>query len=543
MTAGEAVFEVLKIEQVSRVFTVPGESFLAVLDALEGQDEIEVIVNRHEGGAGFMAEGYASLTGQVGVAMATRGVGAANISIAVHTAFQDSTPMVVFLGQVNRSFKGREGFQEVDFGKNFNEVAKWTTEIDEASRVPELVQKAFRVAQTGRPGPVIVSLPEDMLFDEREMVFGPPTMIAAPAPATIEVEDFARRFTKAERPIVIAGGGIHSDDAQIALREFIEKFKLPLVSGFRRQGIIDNEHEAYIGHMGLAAAPKLVEHFKESDLVIAIGTRLSEATSQDYTLIGWDQQLVHIDIDADTLGKVYPPDLGIVADSVNALKAFTALDIDRDWSSWQHSCRESHQKLMDKEKDPSIYSHVMQTLNETLPEDTIVTCDAGNFATWMHNQLVIRDRFSFVGPTNGAMGYGIPAAVGAKTASPHRPVVAFCGDGGAMMTIQEIETAVRHDYPIIVLLFNNQSYGTIRMHQEMHYPDKVVATKLGEVDFAKMAESMGALGITVTKKEEFTSAFEKAIHANQTVLLDIQCSEEPYVSNGKTYEDVKGIKA
>ncbi|WP_265182223.1 thiamine pyrophosphate-dependent enzyme [Geomicrobium sp. JCM 19055] len=198
---------------------------------------------------------------------------------------------------------------------------------------------------------------------------------------------------------------------------------------------------------------------------------------------------------------------------------------------------------MAKEKDPSIYSHVMRTLNETLPEDTIVTCDAGNFATWMHNQLVIRDRFSFVGPTNGAMGYGIPAAVGAKTASPHRPVVAFCGDGGAMMTIQEIETAVRHDYPIIVLLFNNQSYGTIRMHQEMHYPDKVVATKLGEVDFAKMAESMGALGITVTKKEEFPSAFEKAIHANQTVLLDIQCSEEPYVSNGKTYEDVKGIKA
>lgn len=251
MTAGEAVVECMKIENVTRAFTVPGESFLAVLDALEGQESIELIVNRHEGGAGFMAEGYARSTGKVGVAMATRGVGAANISIAVHTAFQDSTPMVVFLGQVKREFLGREGFQEVNFDHNFNEIAKWTTEIRDSHRVPELVQKAFRVAQTGRPGPVIVSLPEDMLTETTTMNFGPPTSIPAPAPSTIEVETFQRLFGAAKKPIVIAGGGVSSSEGELALRRFVEKFKLPLVAGFRRQGIIDNDHEAYIGHMAL----------------------------------------------------------------------------------------------------------------------------------------------------------------------------------------------------------------------------------------------------------------------------------------------------
>ncbi|GAK13728.1 LOW QUALITY PROTEIN: thiamine pyrophosphate-requiring enzyme [Geomicrobium sp. JCM 19039] len=542
MTAGEAVVECMKIENVTRAFTVPGESFLAVLDALEGQESIELIVNRHEGGAGFMAEGYARSTGKVGVAMATRGVGAANISIAVHTAFQDSTPMVVFLGQVKREFLGREGFQEVNFDHNFNEIAKWTTEIRDSHRVPELVQKAFRVAQTGRPGPVIVSLPEDMLTETTTMNFGPPTSIPAPAPSTIEVETFQRLFGAAKKPIVIAGGGVSSSEGELALRRFVEKFKLPLVAGFRRQGIIDNDHEAYIGHMALPAAPTLVDHFKEADLVIAIGTRLSEATSQDYTLLHWDQTLIHIDIDESTIGKVYPPDLGIVSHAVNALQAFTDVVVERDWSDWQKVCRKSHSELMAVEKDDSIYSHVMETLNEELDPNAVITCDAGNFATWLHNQLVIKDSHLFLGPTNGAMGYGIPSAIGAKIAEPHRTVVSFNGDGGGMMTIQEIETSVRHKAPIIILLFDNQNYGTIRMHQEMYYPDKVIGTALGEVDFAKVAEGMGAIGMEVKSKDEFLPAFQKAIQQDRTVLIDIKCFEENYVANRKTYEDVKGSK-
>ncbi|WP_246197181.1 thiamine pyrophosphate-dependent enzyme [Cytobacillus depressus] len=541
MTAGKAVVECLKIEGVKHVFNVPGESFLAVLDELESQSEIELLSARHEGGAGFMAEGYAKVSGKVGVAMATRGVGGANISIAIHTAFQDSTPMVVFLGQVKREFREREGFQEVDFGRNFKEIAKWTVEISDAKRVPELVQRAFRVAQTGRPGPVVVSLPEDMLLDEALMTFGPPTQKSKPVPSPEELKKFEELLSKAERPIVIAGGGIRRSGAEDALVEFLDKYKLPVAAGYRRHDLINNEHEAYIGQFILSAPPSLIQHVKESDLVIALGTRLSEATSQDYSILPWGQSLVHVDIEASTIGKVYAPDLGIVSDLNSALKAFTKLDLDKNWSEWQAVCRRSFEKLVENPGDGSIYSEIARVIHDQLPEEAMLTMDAGNFASWFNTGFPLRRSNSLIAPTNGAMGYGLPAAVGAKHAVPDRPVIALCGDGGVMMTVQEIETSVRSKRPIVCIVFNNGKYGTIRMHQELHYPGKVIGTDIGNVDFAKMAEGMGAVGVKVENKEGFEGAFKEALSRNVTTLIDVRCHDVEHIVNGKTIRDLRSI--
>ncbi|SDJ18746.1 thiamine pyrophosphate-dependent enzyme [Natribacillus halophilus] len=541
MTGGEAVVECMRIEGVERVFTVPGESFLAVLDALEHQASIRLLSNRHEGGAGFMAEGYAKVSGKPGVLMATRGVGAANASIAIHTAYQDSTPLVVFLGQVKRGFRGREGFQEVDFARNFNEMVKWTTEISDAERVPELVQKAFRVAQSGRPGPVLVSLPEDMLRDEALMTFGPAAHKARPVPSSVEAAQFQALLERAERPVVIAGGGVLLAGAEKALLDFAEKFDIPVIAGFRRQDFMDNHHPAYVGHMGLGAPRSLVNHFQEADLVIALGTRLSEATSQDYTLLNWDQALVHVDIDPNTLGKVYPPDLGIVADLKMALQTFTEKPIHRKWTEWLQTCKQSFDHLVEKPGDDSIYSAVVESLYERLPADALLTNDAGNYATWVNARFRLKRPHSFIGPTNGAMGYGLPAAIGAKNAVPDRLVVALCGDGGVLMTFQEIETSIRAECPVICVVFNNNMYGTIRMHQEMHYPEKVIGTDLGSIDFAKLAEAMGATGLHAEDTEEFRTALEAALQSRQTTVIDVKCDEEPYVAYQKTIADMREV--
>ncbi|AXF56131.1 thiamine pyrophosphate-dependent enzyme [Salicibibacter kimchii] len=539
MTGGEAVVECMQIEGVEHVFTVPGESFLAVLDALEHQTSIRLIANRHEGGAGFMGEGYAKASGKPGVVMATRGVGAANASIAMHTAYQDSTPLVVFLGQVQRDFRGREGFQEVDFGSNFHEMAKWTTEITDAQRVPELVQKAFRVAQTGRPGPVLVSLPEDMLKDEALMTFGPAAHKPRPTPSQEEAKKFLELLQQSKRPIVIAGGGVQLSGAEEALRHFAEKYAIPVIAGFRRQDLIDNHHPNYVGHMGLGAARSLVKHFQEADLVIALGTRLSEATSQNYTLLEWEQSLIHVDVDPNTIGMVYAPDLGIVADLKMALEAFTDLPLQQTWENWLQTCKQSFDRIVEKPGDDSIYTSVVETLYNRLPEEALLTNDAGNYATWVNGLFRLKGSNSFIGPANGAMGYGLPAAVGAKLFEPERPVVALCGDGGFMMTIQEIETSIRANVPVICIVFNNQMYGTIRMHQEMHYPEKVIGTDLGKVDFAKMAEAMGANGCNVETGEGFRIALMDALDVETTTVIDVKCDDEPYVAYRKTIDDMR----
>lgn len=539
LTGGEGIVESLLREGVEKVFTVPGESFLPVLDALYDRP-IELISARHEGGAAFMAEGYAKASGKPGVVMATRGVGAGNLSIGVHTAYQDSTPMIVLLGQVHSKFRGREGFQEVDLDEFFKHIAKWTFEIKDSERVPEIMHRAFRIAQSGRPGPVVISLPEDMLVEKSEMIFRPPFHKSKPTPSQEEIQKIKHYLNDAKRPVVIAGGGIKLAGAESLLQSFAEKNKLPVVAAFRRHDVFPHSHELFCGHLGLGTNPNVKKTVQDADVVLAIGTRFSEVTTQDYTLISPTQTLIHIDIEASELGKVYSPHLGVQADASEALKALLQLNLFVSWGEWTKSRREVYEKIVNKpifDADP-INRHVIALMEKHLPKDTIITNDAGNFAGWLHAFYQFNEKNTYIGPTSGAMGYGLPAAIGAKLAQKDRTVVALAGDGGFMMTVQELETAVRYNIPVIALVFNNKMYGTIRMHQEVHYPNRVIGTDLGEVQFADLAKTLGAEGFVVNDKESFEYALTEAIKNNKPTVIEVMTDPEQ-ISVTSTITDLR----
>ncbi|WP_093857325.1 thiamine pyrophosphate-dependent enzyme [Tenuibacillus multivorans] len=523
LTAGEAVVAYLKHEQTTQAFCVPGESYLPILDALHDEPSIDLITNRHEGGASFMAEGYAKGSGKPGVLLATRGVGAANLSIGVHTAMQDSTPMIVLLGQVHSKFRGREGFQEVDLDQFFKPITKWATEVHDAERIPEFMQRAFRIAQSGRPGPVVLSFPEDVLKEKHLYAFGPRFERPAPRANQSEIEAIERCLQTAQRSVVIAGGGIKLAGAEELFQDFVDQFELPVLSAFRRHDVLANNHHCYGGHLGLGTSPKLKQTVEEADIVLAIGTRLSEVTTQDYSILKPHQKLIHIDIADDVIGKSYPPFIGVQADAKKALEDLVHMNVQPTWSEWRESRRSAYKQTALKpiEASDPINRHIIERLQTILPDDAILTNDAGNFAGWMHSFYQFNEKRTYVGPTSGAMGYGVPAAVGAKIACPERAVVSLSGDGGFMMTMQEIETAVRHQVPITSLVFNNEMYGTIRMHQEIHYPERVVGTDLGPIEFAEMARSMGALGIKVYDIAYFEHALNEALQANRPSVIEI----------------------
>ncbi|MDQ0214151.1 acetolactate synthase-1/2/3 large subunit [Oikeobacillus pervagus] len=545
MTGAKAIIECLKMEGVTKVFCVPGESYLPVLDAIYDEPTIDLISARHEGGASFMAEGYAKATRKPGVVMATRGVGGANLTIGVHTAFQDSTPMVVFLGQVHSQFRGREGFQEIELDQFFGPIAKWTVEIKDASRVPELVQRAFRIAQTGRPGPVVISLPEDMLKIDSKMVFGPKVTCPTPKPSQEEMRQVENYLNKAKYPLIIAGGGvIHSDGEQNLIR-FAEKYDLPVMAAFRRHDVFPNHHPLYAGHLGLGTAKEVLASVRKADLIMAIGTRLSEVTTQDYTLLSPNQTLIHIDIDTNILGSVYPPDVGIVADANEALLACLHLNIESTWKDWGEKCHHGYlhasTQSMPKQNSTFTNGEVIELLQKLLPNNAIITNDAGNFAGWLHAFYPFSTEKSYIGPTSGAMGYGLPAAIGAKIAHPDRIVVSLSGDGGMMMTVQELETASRYEIPVISLVFNNRMYGTIRMHQEIHYPQKVSGTDLGNVYFAELAKSMNANGVKVKSRTEFENALLSAIKSSKPTVIEIEMNQEQ-ISVSRTIQQLRSFK-
>ncbi|MBT2218304.1 acetolactate synthase [Virgibacillus dakarensis] len=530
----------MKVEGVTNVFCVPGESYLPLLDALYDEQAIQVISARHESGAAFMAEGYAKSALQPGVVLATRGVGAANLSIGVHTAYQDSTPMVVFLGQVHSKFRGREGFQEVDLDSYFQHIAKWAVEVKDAERMPELVQRAFRIAQTGRPGPVIVSLPEDVLPVVSDMHFGPATIKPKPSPATEEIKRVEEIVAGATHPLIIAGGGVKCSQAEGALLNFAEKYQLPVAAAFRRHDVFPNDHALYVGHLGLGTNKKILETVTDADVILALGTRLSEVTTQDYRLINPAKKLIHIDIDFETLGKVYQPDVGIVADLQEALQSLTGLDVDPVWSGWVKERRKAYESIsrLVLKDDDVLNKHVVAILADKLPGNALLTNDAGNFAGWLHAFYPFTEKHTYVGPTSGAMGYGMPAALGAKLAFPKKTVVSLSGDGGFMMTVQELETAVRYHIPVISLVFNNNMYGTIRMHQEIHYPEKVMATDLGDVSFADLAKSVGAKGFTVHTIEAFERVFDEALKSNKPTVIEIITDKEQ-ISVSSTIQEIR----
>jgi acetolactate synthase-1/2/3 large subunit len=535
LSGGQLVVAALKAHGVEMAFSVAGESYLEVLDALYDAPEIRLVTCRQEGGAAFMAEAYGKLTGKPGVLLVTRGPGACNASIGVHTAFQDSTPMIVLVGQVARHQIDREAFQEVDFRKMYAPLAKWVTQIDMAERVPELLNQAFQVATSGRPGPVVVALPEDMLRDRRAAAVVGPYRAVRAHPGAADLAELRRLLAAAERPMMLVGGSGWSDAACADIARFAQANDLPVCCSFRRQDIVDNRLPVYVGDLGTGAAPILLARFKSADLVLAVGARIGEITSQSYTLMALPDPgttLVHVHAAAEELGRVFRPTLAIQSGMPEFASAAAALEpIPRpSWGEWRAEARGEYEKglvptaLADA---PALdLGRVMQWLRERLPDDAIVTSDAGNFSGWPNRFLQYRRPGRQLGPTSGAMGYGVPAAVAAKLVHPERIVVGFCGDGGFMMTGQELATALGEGVGPIVLLFNNAMYGTIRMHQERRFPGRVVGTALKNPDFAALAQAYGAFGATVARTEEFAPAFEEAVAAKRGAVIELRIDPE-----------------
>jgi acetolactate synthase-1/2/3 large subunit len=516
-------------------FSVAGESYLEVLDALYDAPEIRLITCRQEGGAAFMAEAYGKLTGKPGVLLVTRGPGACNASIGIHTAFQDSTPMVVLVGQVARHQFDREAFQEVDFRKMYAPLAKWVTQIDMAERVPELLNQAFQVATSGRPGPVIVALPEDMLREEAAVAPVGPYRAVRAHPGAADLAELRKLLAAAERPMALVGGSGWSDAACTDIAKFLAANDLPACCSFRRQDIVDNRLGAYCGDLGTGAAPALVARVRQSDLVLAIGARIGEITSQSYSLLGIPdpgKTLVHIHAAAEELGRVFRPTLAIqsgMPEIAAALAAIEPLQNPR-WAVWRRDCRAEYEAGLQPSTltdAPALdLGRVMTWLRERLPDDAIVTSDAGNFSGWPNRFLQYRRPGRQLGPTSGAMGYGVPAAVAAKLACPDRVVVGFVGDGGFLMTGQELATSLAEGPGPIILIFNNAMYGTIRMHQERRFPGRISGTNLKNPDFTALARAYGAFSATVARTEEFAPAFEEAVAAKRAAIIELKMDPE-----------------
>ncbi len=521
--AGHLAVDVLARAGVRRFYTVPGESFLEILDAAERHPETSLVSTRHESGASFMAEAEAKVTGGPAVAMATRGVGASNLAIGVHTAMQDSTPMVVLLGQVETDFLDREAFQEVDLPAFYAPITKWATTVHRADRLPELVARAVRVSTSGRPGPVMLALPADILGEKVEdrgsrLSAGRPRSVPHPG----DVEGVARRLAAAKRPVVIAGGGARH--ARDALVRFAEAFGCGVYAAFRRQDVFPNEHPLYLGHLTLAARPEVLEPLGEADLIVVVGSRLGEVTTQTYGLPRADQAVVQVDADPDEVGATVPVEVGIVSDAGAALEAFTrrapAEAIERDWTA-AHAAYLRFSEVPEGRSEAGVDpAEVVGALRRVLPADALLANDAGNFSVFLHRYWRHNHPRTQVAAANGAMGYGVPGAVGAKLASPQSAVVALCGDGGFLMTGQEIETAVRYGVGITVVVFRNGLHGTIAMHQARD-TGRTSGSEIGPVDLAGFARSLGAEGFTVTDPEEIEPTLRDAVSHEGVSLVDV----------------------
>ena len=533
-SGGQVLVDQLRIHGVDTIFCVPGESYLTVIDALhDAQNEIKTVACRQEGGATNMAEAYGKLTGRPGVAMVTRGPGACNGSIGAHTAMQDSTPMVIFIGQVARDQEYREAFQEVDYHKFYGAICKEVIQIDHAEPVPELVSQAFHVAASGRPGPVAVSIPEDMQRDMVDVADARPFQTIRPEVGPKAMSAFRGQLASAERPLMILGGAGWSEQSCADIRAFAEANAVPVAASFRCQDLFDNMHSNYAGELGTSASPALTQRMRDADLLIVVGSRLGEMTSGGYSLVNIpvpQQKLVHVYLDSSELGRVYEPDLAIVA----SMESFAAAARDMEavaYGKWVEWMRQANQDYLDNlvpslPMDGVDMHEVMNVLNDRLPEDAIITTDAGNFSGWAQRFYRYRKFRTQLGPTSGAMGYSIPAAISARLTRPDRPVVCFVGDGGAMMSGQEVATAVQYGSDPIILILNNNAYGTIRMHQERDYPNRTLATELVNPDFAKWAQSFGAYGAVVEQTEDFAPVFEAAMNAGRISVIEIRVDLE-----------------
>ncbi|QEM83608.1 thiamine pyrophosphate-binding protein [Halomonas binhaiensis] len=529
---GQVLIKALAAQGVERVFCVPGESYLAALDALHDAD-IDTIVARHEGGAAMMAEADGKLTGQPGVAFVTRGPGATNASSGVHVAFQDSTPMVLFIGQVASDQRDREAFQEVDYGAMFAPLAKWVATIDRADRIPEYVSHAFHVAQSGRPGPVVLALPEDMLSSHCQAEVLPAANLPSGRANHQDVQTVIDALAEAEKPMVIVGGSGWSQAAARALGQFAERCQLPVGAAFRCQDYLDNRQPHYVGDVGIGINPALAERIKDADVVLALGARLGEMTTSGYTLLTPPrsrQRLIHIHADADELGRVYRPDLPVVARAGVMVQQLAehAVPPRSDRRAWLEAARADYEAWQVPEPTPGALrmETLIHHLNEALPDDAIVTNGAGNYSAWLHRYYRYRDFRTQLAPTSGSMGYGLPAAVAAKLRYPEREVICLAGDGCFQMVSQEFGTACQYGANIIVLVSNNGMYGTIRMHQQRRYPQRPSATDLSNPDFAALAQAYGGYGEVIREDKEIASALDRARQAGRPAILELRVDRE-----------------
>ena len=526
---GRILADALVAQGVKLAFGVPGESYLPVLDGLHDlQDRLRFIVCRQEGGASYMAEAYGKLTGEPGVLFVTRGPGATNGAIGVHTGFQDSTPMVVFIGQVPNEFVEREAFQEIDYRRMYGQMAKWVAQIDRVERIPEYVSRAFHTAVAGRPGPVVLALPEDTLFSDAAVADVPRHHVVRAAPAPADIEKLRRLLAGAQRPFVLVGGGGWSAEACRGLKKWIESNSLPVGTSFRCQDLFDNRSANYVGDVGIGINPKLAERVKQADVLLVIGARLGEMTTSAYSLVDAPvprQALVHVHGGAEELGRVYRPALAINSGMAQFLDAVSGLSFDKaEWRASTANARKEFVEWTEPRPMPGAvqYGEIIRWLSDHLPEDAIIAGGAGNFASWLHRHFRYKGFRTQLGPTNGSMGYGYPAAVAAKLAASGRTVFALCGDGDFLMNGQEIATAVQYGANFVAVVVNNGLYGTIRMHQEREYPGRVFGTALSNPDFSAYARAFGGHGETVERTVDFAPAYERAVASGKPALIELR---------------------
>jgi acetolactate synthase I/II/III large subunit len=526
---GRILADALVAQGVRMAFGVPGESYLPVLDGLHDlRDRLSFVVCRQEGGASYMAEAYGKLTGEPGVLLVTRGPGATNGAIGVHTGFQDSTPMVVFIGQVGNEFAEREAFQEMDYRRMYGQMAKWVGQIDRVERIPEYVSHAFHTAMAGRPGPVVLALPEDTLFADAAVADVPRHHTVRPSPSSQEMKEVETLLRSAQRPFVLLGGGGWTGEACRKLQAWMEKAGLPAGTSFRSQDLFDNRSPSYAGDVGIGINPKLAQRVKDADVLLVIGARLGEMTTGAYTLVEApvpQQTLIHVHAGAEELGRVYRPELAINSGYPQFVDGLSSVNLPN--SRWKEETAKARQEFLDWTEPRPMpgalqYGQLVRWLSDRLPEDAIVAGGAGNFAGWLHRHFRYKGFRTQLGPTNGSMGYGYPAAVAAKLAQPERTVIAVCGDGDFLMNGQEIATAAQYGAAFVALVVNNGLYGTIRMHQEREYPGRVFGTELKNPDFAAYARAFGGHGETVERTEEFAPAFERAEASGKPALIELR---------------------
>ncbi len=533
-TGGQVLVDCLRAQDVEVVFGVPGESYLAVLDALHDvAGQIRLVPNRQEGGAAFMAAAWGKLTGRPGVCFVTRGPGATNAAIGVHAARQESSPMVLFVGQIPTYMREREAFQEVDYRAAFGPLAKWATEIEDADRVPEIVARAFAVAQSGRPGPVVVALPEDMLEAMTGAEAGPKVVVPKAAPGAEEVAGIMAMLAGAQRPVVIAGGGGWGREGRAGLRAFAEANRLPVVTDFRCHDLIDNDSPSFVGDGGLAKPAALAALMREADLILAIDSEFGEIVTDGYELFDMPRmkaRLVHAHADAEELNRKYTADLPVIAhpDRLMPLLAAEPAIADPAWVARTEAARAAYLAALEAPAQPGDLDmgEVMRHLQAVLPADAILTNGAGNFAIWTHKHLRFTGGMRLLGPQSGAMGYGLPAAIAAKVARPEACVVAICGDGDFQMTMQELGCAMQVGARPIALIVNNGTYGTIRMHQERTYPGRVSFTDIENPDFVAIGRAYGFHAERVARTADFAAAFARARASESGAVLELMVDAE-----------------